>query len=206
MIQLTIPFILFARSDDTPYCSKLQIQTPEDDLASAKMRLSTVAPIALTMALFANAAPGTLGFALGTKMPDGKCKTTADYEADFDAIAAGSSARIIRGYAAADCDSAKNMLPAAKSKSFKVVLGIWPDVQESYDKDRNAIAQYAPQYKDQVWGVTVGSETLYRKNFTGDVLASKMTEVKNQLKGQFRIGTADTYNRYADGYVVRWLR
>jgi len=105
----------------------------------------------------------------------------------------------VRGYAASDCDYAKNILPAAKNKGFKVVLGIWPDVDESYNKDRNAIAQYAPNFKDQVWGVSVGSETLYRKNFTGDQLVAKMLEVKNQLKGQFRIGTADSWNKFADG-------
>jgi len=65
--------------------------------------------------------------------------------------------------------------------------------------DRNAIAQYAPLYKDQVWGVSVGSETMYRKNFTGAQLAAKITEVKNQLKGQFRVGTADSWNKFADG-------
>jgi len=70
-------------------------------------------------------AAGTLGFALGTKNADGSCKAQSDYEADFDAIAASSTATIVRGYAASDCNSAQNILPAAKSKGFKVVLGIW---------------------------------------------------------------------------------
>lgn len=70
-------------------------------------------------------AAGTLGFALGDKKADGTCKFTEDYEADFDTILKGSTARIVRGYAASDCDTAKEILPAAKTKGFQVVLGIW---------------------------------------------------------------------------------
>jgi glucan 1,3-beta-glucosidase len=39
---------------------------------------------------------------------------------------------------------------------------------------------------------------LYRGNFTGDQLLAKMQEVKAQFN-QFRIGTADSWNKYADG-------
>lgn len=52
-----------------------------------------------------------------------------DYEADFDAIEKASGAKIVRGYAAHDCDFAKNALPAARKKGFKVVLGIWYGIQ-----------------------------------------------------------------------------
>lgn len=90
------------------------------------MRFSTVAAtvLAATPAVV-SAAKGTMGFALGTKMPAGECKTQQDYEDDFDAIKDASGATIVRGYAAHDCDFAKNSLPAAKSKGFQVVLGIW---------------------------------------------------------------------------------
>jgi exo-beta-1,3-glucanase (GH17 family) len=43
-----------------------------------------------------------------------------------------------------------------------------PDTDESYEADKSAILKYAPTYKDQVYAVTVGSESLYRGNFTGD--------------------------------------
>lgn len=69
-----------------------------------------------------------MGFALGTKMGNGECKTQQDYVSDFEAIKKGTSATIVRGYAASDCDMAKNALPAAKSQGFKVVLGIWYDI------------------------------------------------------------------------------
>lgn len=60
--------------------------------------LLTTAPLLATAA-------GQLGFALGTKKPDGSCKYQPDYEADFDAILAASGSRIVRGYSASDVSS-----------------------------------------------------------------------------------------------------
>jgi glucan 1,3-beta-glucosidase len=89
------------------------------------MRFSAVAVALAAAPAIASAAKGNMGFALGTKLSGGECKTQKDYEQDFDAIKSNSGASIVRGYAASDCDMAKNALPAAKSKGFKVVLGIW---------------------------------------------------------------------------------
>lgn len=69
---------------------------------------------------------GTLGFALGTKNSDGSCKTTSDYEADLDAIKTHGKPTLVRGYSVSDCDSTRNILPAAQNRGFKVVLGVWP--------------------------------------------------------------------------------
>ena len=153
--------------------------------------------LALTPAIVS--AAGSLGLALGTKNADGSCKAQADYEADFDAISAASTAKIVRGYAASDCNSTMYILPAAKNKGFQVVLGIWPDTDQTYNADLAAIQQYAPNFPDQVYAVTVGSETLYRGNFTGATLLAKMQAVKTALGGKFRVGTADSWNKYADG-------
>ncbi len=71
------------------------------------------------------AAGGTLGFALGDKKPDGTCKFQPDYEADFAAIANQTGSKLVRIYAASDCDTAKWILPAAKAQGAQVVLGIW---------------------------------------------------------------------------------
>lgn len=81
-----------------------------------------IAPAAVTAVTYQT---GTLGFALGTKSPNGDCKTQQDYEADFDSISGATSAKLVRGYAASDCDYAQNILPAAKAKGFKVILGVW---------------------------------------------------------------------------------
>lgn len=83
-----------------------------DFLALAGIALAILPSLAL--------GKGTLGFALGTRKPDGNCKEQFDYEADFDAIKSQTGATLVRGYAASDCDCAKNILPAAKSKGFQV--------------------------------------------------------------------------------------
>ena len=89
------------------------------------MRFSTVAATALAVAPAMVSAACSMGFALGTKQASGSCKSQSDYEDDFDAISDASGAKIVRGYAASDCDFAKNSLAAAKAKGFKVILGIW---------------------------------------------------------------------------------
>jgi exo-beta-1,3-glucanase (GH17 family) len=140
---------------------------------------------------------------LGTKNPDGTCKSQSDYEDDFDAITADSGSKFVRGYSASDCKSAASIMPAAKAKGFKVVLGIWPDVEESFNADLDAIKGVAGKYADNIYAVTVGSETLYRGNFTGSELGDKIDKVRTSLKGvtstPIKIGTADSWNKFADG-------
>merc|ERR1712137_1446330 len=114
-------------------------------------------------------------------------------------IKSNSGSTIVRGYAASDCDMAKNALPAAKSAGFKVVLGIWPDVEESFEKDLKAITDVADQYASTIYAVTVGSETLYRGNFTGEELKEKISTVKSALPSGIKVGTADSWNTFADG-------
>lgn len=163
------------------------------------MRFSTIAPLALAVAPAVVSAGGMAGYSLGTKKADGSCKTIQDYRDDFDAIYSNSGIKVVRGYAAHDCDFAKNALPAAKEKGFKVMLGIWPDVEQSFNDDTNAIVSVAKQYADSIYAVTVGSETLYRGNFTGEELKSKIVEVKAKLPKGIKVGTADSWNKFADG-------
>ncbi|KAK3114305.1 glycoside hydrolase 3 protein [Teratosphaeriaceae sp. CCFEE 6253] len=162
------------------------------------MRTTTALLTTFALAAPSLAQKGNLGFALGTKKSDGSCKYTADYEADFDAISSASGSTLVRGYAASDCNCAQQILPAAKSKGFKVILGVWPDTDESFSADKEALQTYATQYEDQVYAVTVGSETLYRGNFTGEQLLEKINDVKSVLPNT-KIGTADSWNKYADG-------
>nr|POE74806.1 glucan 1,3-beta-glucosidase [Quercus suber] len=160
--------------------------------------VSTIAAAALIATPALAADRGKLGFALGTKKADGSCKYTADYEDDFDAIQSNSGSTLVRGYAASDCNCAQQILPAAKNKNFQVILGVWPDTDESFNADKEALSTYATQYTDQVYAVTVGSETLYRGNFTGEELLEKINDVKSILPNT-KVGTADSWNKFADG-------
>jgi glucan 1,3-beta-glucosidase len=87
------------------------------------MRVSGLLPFILAAAPAVVSARGTLGFSLGDKNPDGTCKSTSDYEADFDSLRGLST--LVRTYSGSECDTPQNVLPAAKNKGFKVVLGIW---------------------------------------------------------------------------------
>lgn len=160
--------------------------------------LMTIASLALAAAPAIALKKGTLGFALSTKLSDGSCKYTDDYEKDFDTIKSNTGSTIVRGYAASDCNFAQQILPAAKNKGFQVMLGVWPDTEESYDADKEALQTCATQHTDQVYAVTVGSETLYRGNFTGEQLLEKINDIKSVLPN-IKVGTVDSWNKSADG-------
>jgi glucan 1,3-beta-glucosidase len=89
------------------------------------MRFTNILPVALAASPIAvsAAAAGTFGFSLGDKKADGSCKATSDYETDFDVLKAHTT--LVRTYSASDCDTAANIIPAAKNKGFKVVLAVW---------------------------------------------------------------------------------
>ncbi|KAK2883361.1 hypothetical protein FQN49_000001, partial [Arthroderma sp. PD_2] len=110
------------------------------------MRFSTAISLALAAGPVAVSAVGNLGFALGVKNPDKSCKTQADFEKDFDVLKAHAS--VVRTYAAADCDNAVYIVPAAKKKNFKLVLGIWPDVPKSFEADKKALMKAVPGNED----------------------------------------------------------
>ena len=54
---------------------------------------------------------------------DGKCKESADFEADFDIL--GPYTKVVRTYATSDCNTMQNIMPALAKKGFKVMLGVW---------------------------------------------------------------------------------
>ncbi|KAJ5097042.1 Glucan 1-3-beta-glucosidase [Penicillium angulare] len=171
------------------------------------MRPSTLLSLALAAApaLVSASTRGTLGFSLGDKTADGKCKTTSDYETDFDNLK--DLATLVRTYSGTECDTPQNILPAAKKKNFKVVLGIWVGAQDSDDtstndasfkKDFAALKKAVPGYEDVVEAITVGSETLYRGDQTGPSLHNYIGLVAKQFK-TITVGTADSWNKFADG-------
>lgn len=87
------------------------------------MRIAALLPYVLAAVPAVAADQGKLGLALGNKNPNGQCKQVSDYEADFDALRKVTT--LVRTYSASDCDTAQNIIPAAKNKKFQVVLGVW---------------------------------------------------------------------------------
>ena len=94
------------------------------------MHYKSVVATALLVAPAAVVARGTLGFAVGNTTPDNKCKVSDDYAKDFEAIKANSEAKLIRTYSNTDsfgnpCDTAGQILPAAKDAGLQVLVGMW---------------------------------------------------------------------------------
>lgn len=73
-----------------------------------------------------------------------------------------------------------------------------PDTDESFAADKAALQAAVPGNEDAVYAITVGSESLYRGNFTGEQLLEKINEVQKMFPKTL-IGTADSWNKYADG-------
>ncbi|BCS25884.1 1,3-beta-glucanosyltransferase Bgt1 [Aspergillus puulaauensis] len=150
----------------------------------------------LAAAMPAVATRGTFGLALGNENPDASCKSTEDYKKDFDALK--DLTTLVRTYSASNCNTAKNIVPAAKAKNFKVVLGVWPDTEESFNQDFDALKKSVKGNEDVIHAITVGSEALYRGDMKAQDLLKRINQVKKEFDG-IQVGMVDSWNKYADG-------
>ncbi|ODM16921.1 hypothetical protein SI65_07886 [Aspergillus cristatus] len=163
------------------------------------MRVSGLLPAllaALPAAATSNDGRGLLGLALGNQNADGSCKATSDYKADFDAIK--SVTTLVRTYSASNCDTAKNIIPAAKEKGFKVVLGVWPDYDQSFNEDFDALKSTVHGNEDVVRAITVGSEVLYRGGLTAEQLLNRIQQVQKEFP-DMSVGFVESWNKLNDG-------
>lgn len=150
-------------------------------------------------------AAGQLGFALGNTNPDGSCKVQSDFVADFAAIKKSTNSGLVRTYSSSDqygnnCNTVSAIMPAAKAAGFKVLLGIWPDGPAKIYNDQVAQLQAAnlQQYGDTLYGITVGSEGLYRGTYQVSDLLGWLADSKSKF-GFTKIGTADSWNCWYNG-------
>lgn len=73
-----------------------------------------------------------------------------------------------------------------------------PDVPESFKKDKDALKKAVPGNEDVVAAITVGSEALYRGSLKASALLDMIQEVQKMFP-KIPVGTADSWNKYADG-------
>lgn len=74
-----------------------------------------------------------------------------------------------------------------------------PDTDAALNADISALQRaFQTSGTDAVYAITVGSEALYRGNFNGEQLLQRIQKVQN-LFPKVKIGTADSWNKYADG-------
>lgn len=99
---------------------------------------------------------------------------------------------------------------AAHAKNSQAILTpmIRADTQASFDLDVSEFLKVASDYKDTIYAVTVGSESLYRyqqdpsTGLKADDLLSRIQSFQLSLKQaglSFKVGTADSWNKYQDG-------
>jgi glucan 1,3-beta-glucosidase len=61
------------------------------------------------------------------------------------------------------------------------------------------LGAYRDGYADQIYAVTVGSEALYRKEYTGAQLADLIKDARSKLPPGVKVGTADSWHLFDDG-------
>ncbi|KAG4305159.1 hypothetical protein PORY_001329 [Pneumocystis oryctolagi] len=153
---------------------------------------------------------GNLGFCFSTIKLDGKCKTTSDYLDEISLIK-GQSA-YVRLFSAGNCNSMEEIMPAIASTGIKVVLGVWLDnsSDQQFENEKRILKTHLLKYSIYIYAITVGSESLYRKDYSDDTLANKILDVRLMLNGMgisnIKVGTADTWNVFADGTAVRVIQ
>lgn len=144
------------------------------------------------------------GFNVGANNADGSCKSQADWQADFVAMANlpghFTSARL---YAASDCNTLANAVPAALATGTTLLVGLWTEDDAHFAAEKQALLQAIQQYgKDWIIAVSVGSEDLYRKDTDANTLVSKINDVRGMLWGlnasDKEVTHVDTWTAWVD--------
>lgn len=69
------------------------------------------------------------GFNLPGNLPNGACKGVNDWKKDFAVMKSfPGNFNAVRLYAASDCNTLANAVPAAKASGVKALVGVWAEV------------------------------------------------------------------------------
>ncbi|KAG1689459.1 hypothetical protein DVH05_002260 [Phytophthora capsici] len=114
-----------------------------------------------------------------------KCKSASEVQKDMYALKGITDK--VRIYSLVDCNQAELVLPAAKNAGLQVHLGIWTTKSHDYllqEKAKLAGLIDSGLYDDNVIGLHVGSETIYREEITADTAISYMNEIRDYIRGR----------------------
>jgi len=146
------------------------------------------------------------GFNLGANLPNGACKSTADWEAEFNKIKSWDPAfNTVKLFSTADCWALANAVPAAKATGMKIWAGIWAIDDNKFNNEKAALEQaFRDHGADWLAGINVGSESLYRKEIQPWRLAEEIYDVKGMVQvaygySHIPVGSADTWTSWVDG-------
>ncbi|PSS15010.1 glycoside hydrolase family 17 protein [Amorphotheca resinae ATCC 22711] len=162
--------------------------------------------LALT-AMLTGANASWKGFNNQATLSNGACKAQSDWENDFNklkSLPGGYSA--MRVYAASDCNTLANAVPAAVATGGKILVGIWTEDSNHYNTEKQALLSAVQKYGfDWVAAVSVGSEDLYRGDTTASALAQQVNDVRGMLStvngynNSVKVGHVDTWTAWTNG-------
>lgn len=151
------------------------------------------------------------GFNLGANAQNGACKTTAQWQQEFNKIKSWSSGpkaqfNTVKLFSTSDCNALEQAVPAAIAAGVKIWAGVWNVDDAKFGREKAALEKAINQYRPaSKWlaGVNVGSESLYRKEITGWALGQQIWDVKGMVQIALNeptipVGSADTWTSWVD--------
>uniref|UniRef100_M4BSF5 glucan endo-1,3-beta-D-glucosidase n=1 Tax=Hyaloperonospora arabidopsidis (strain Emoy2) TaxID=559515 RepID=M4BSF5_HYAAE len=131
-----------------------------------------------------------------------RCKSASEIQRDMYALKTVTDK--VRIYSLVDCNQAELVLPAAKKAGLQVHLGIWTTASHNYllqEKGKLAALIDKGLYDNNVIGLHVGSETIYREEINANTAISYMNEIRDFIRSRGKITPvtiADVIDVYND--------
>jgi exo-beta-1,3-glucanase (GH17 family) len=111
-----------------------------------------------------------------------RCKSADEIQQDMYSIKKVSDR--VRIYSLLDCNQAKDVLPAAKKAGLQVALGIWTTADYGHLLNEKYQLEWLLDndlIDENVIGIHVGSEAIYREDITADTAIEYMNEIRSFL-------------------------
>jgi glucan endo-1,3-beta-D-glucosidase len=185
------------------------------------MRLSTLLAL---VALSTLASAGYKGFTYGSFFHNGTAKQQPDFEAAFNAAktltdAPGyNSARLFTTIQHNTINTPTSAIQAAINTNTSLLLGLWCSDGDAFFENelialKAAITQYGQPFVDQIVGISVGSEDLFRASeigmqkqtgpgVTAELLVAYLIRTRNAIGTTIArdkwIGHVDTWSAWID--------
>ncbi|KAJ1660534.1 glycoside hydrolase 3 protein [Dispira simplex] len=147
------------------------------------------------------------GINYNVRRADGNCPTLEEVKADLATLS--TVTKNLRVYSNVDCNQGELMLQAVQDTDYKVLLGMWvgsaaEPVAVEMTMLETLAQKYPKQFKQYVSAVIVGSEAVYRKDVTEDVLVGYINQARTILRKHqldTSVSTAETYDKWTGGLV-----
>ncbi|EOD49442.1 putative glycoside hydrolase family 17 protein [Neofusicoccum parvum UCRNP2] len=144
------------------------------------------------------------GFNIAAEKPDGSCRTQADWELAFRNIQKlpGGPFDQARLFATSDCNTLARAVPAALAANTRILVGVWTEDEAHFGREKAALLDAIQKYGGGwITAISVGSETLYRKEADPNRLAQQIYDVRGMVRsvgvGQ-AVGHVDTWTAWVD--------